>query len=240
MHLVIDIGNTVAKLVAFSGDEPVEESITDNRTLAGLPKFASRYEFSRGIYSSVVELSPDGFDKIKSLPVPMMQLRGDTPVPLEVCYHTPRTLGADRLAAAVGAATLMPGKNLLVIDAGTCLTYEIVTADGRYLGGNISPGLQMRLHALHEHTSRLPIVDAVGETPLVGIDTHTAIRSGVIRGMQYEIEGYIRLFGEKYASLCTFLTGGDLFDFDNRIKSIIFADKFLVPRGLNRILEYNQ
>ena len=128
---------------------------------------------------------------------------------------------------------------MLIIDAGTCITYEVIDAQGNYWGGNIAPGMQMRLHALHEHTARLPLVSAEGPVPGMGYDTETAIRSGVLRGMKYEIEGYIKSMRAKYPKLLVFLTGGDKINFDSKIKNIIFADKYIVPRGLNKILDYN-
>ncbi len=240
MNLVIDIGNTVAKLVAFDGETPVEEVTTSNKTLDALPAFVARFAFRRGIVSTVIDLEERAEMRLKALPFRLLRLSGDTPTPLQNLYRTPQTLGTDRLAAAVGAMTLKPGCDLLVIDAGTCLTYEFVDAAGRYHGGNISPGLNMRLQALHDYTGRLPRIDAAGDVPFMGVDTETAVRAGVIRGMQLEIEGYIRHFRQNHSSLFAFLTGGDSFDFDSRIKNIIFADRYLVPRGLNRILAYNE
>ena len=108
-----------------------------------------------------------------------------------------------------------------------------------YWGGNITSGLQMRLKALHAFTARLPLIDSEGDVPEIGYNTETAIRAGVIQGIKFEIEGYIKHFKEKYPDLLVFLTGGDNFNFDSTIKSIIFADKFIVPRGLNRILIFN-
>ena len=174
-----------------------------------------------------------------ALAMPVLYVTGQTPAPVAVLYRTPATLGPDRLAAVVGAVTLQPGRPLLVVDAGTCVTYELVDAAGRYVGGNISPGLDMRLSALREHTARLPLVAPMGDIPAMGYDTETAIRAGVVRGIQFEIEGYIRHYREKYPDLFVFLTGGNRLNFDTRLKNCIFADKYLVPRGLDRILEYN-
>ena len=169
----------------------------------------------------------------------MLYLGADTPLPVENLYETPRTLGYDRMAAVVGANALCPGRDLLVIDAGTCITYEFIDASGRYHGGNISPGLQMRFKALHQFTGRLPQVQAEGRLLPLGKDTDTAIRSGVLQGMEYEISGYIQTMKHKYPELLVFLTGGNEFSFDTNLKNIIFADKFLVLKGLNRILNYN-
>lgn len=239
MKLIIDIGNTVAKLVAFDGDEPLEETRTSNETLAALPAFASKYNFECGIVGTVRELTPEAEKVLQQVNIPILRFNSSTPIPITNRYRTPQTLGSDRLAAAVGASTLKPGKDLLIIDAGTCITYEVIDAQGNYWGGNIAPGMQMRLHALHEHTARLPLVSAEGEVPGMGYDTETAIRSGVLRGMKYEIEGYIKSMRAKYPHLLVFLTGGDKINFDTNIKNIIFADKYIVPRGLNKILDYN-
>ena len=209
VKLIIDIGNTVAKLVAFEGEEPVEEMKTSNETLAALPAFASKYHFDCGIIGSVIGI-PDTVEKaLSSMSFPILRFTPDTPIPICNKYKTPKTLGSDRLAAAVGASILKPNKDILIIDAG------------------------------HEHTVRLPLVQAEGEVPGLGYDTETAIRSGVLRGMKYEIEGYIKSMRAKYPHLLVFLTGGDKINFDTNIKNSIFADKYIVSRGLNKILDYN-
>ena len=239
MKLIIDIGNTVAKLVAFDGDEPVEEIRTCNDSLSALGAFATKYAFTHGIVGTVKGLTAEAEEQLRSLKIPILRFSPQTPVPITNRYKSPETLGADRLAAAVGASSLKPGKDLLIIDAGTCVTYEVIDAKGNYWGGNIAPGMQMRLRSLNEFTAKLPLVSAEGDVPGMGYDTETAIRSGVLRGMKYEIEGYIRSMRRKYPHLLVFLTGGDKIYFDTTIKSIIFADKFIVPRGLNKILDYN-
>lgn len=237
--MIIDIGNTVAKLVAFDGDEPVEEIRTCNDSLSALGAFATKYAFTHGIVGTVKGLTAEAEEQLRSLKIPILRFSPQTPVPITNRYKSPETLGADRLAAAVGASSLKPGKDLLIIDAGTCVTYEVIDAKGNYWGGNIAPGMQMRLRSLNEFTAKLPLVSAEGDVPGMGYDTETAIRSGVLRGMKYEIEGYIRSMRRKYPHLLVFLTGGDKINFDTTIKSIIFADKFIVPRGLNKILDYN-
>ena len=239
MKLIIDIGNTVAKMVAFRGDEPVEEIRADGGELSGLDDFVKKHNFRCGIVGSVRNLT-DGEEKVLSrLPFPILHFSPDTPIPITNRYRTPETLGSDRLAAVIGASSLRPGRDLLIIDAGTCITYEVIDARGNYWGGNIAPGMQMRLRALHEFTARLPLVEAEGEVPGMGYSTETAIRSGVLRGMKYEIEGYIKSLRSKFLHLEVFLTGGDRINFDTNIKNIIFSDKYIVARGLNRILDYN-
>ena len=239
MNLIIDIGNTVAKIALFEGDTLVEVVYDSNQTLELLPEVCSRYEVKRAVMVSVVDLTDEVEARLHGLPCPLLRLSADTPLPVENLYETPHTLGYDRMAAVVGACACFPGRDILVVDAGTCITFEFVDACGRYHGGNISPGLQMRFKALHQFTGHLPLVDADGRSLPIGKDTDTAIRAGVLRGIEYEIEGYIRSMRTKYPELLVFLTGGDEFSFDTNLKSIIFADRFLVLKGLNRILVYN-
>ena len=226
-------------MVAFRGDEPVEEVRAEGGELSGLDDFVKRHNFRRGIVGSVRDLTACEEAALARLTIPMLRFSSDTPVPISNRYRTPETLGSDRLAAVIGASSLRPGKDLLIIDAGTCITYEVIDARGNYWGGNIAPGMQMRLKALHEFTARLPLVEAEGEVPGMGYNTETAIRSGVLRGMKYEIEGYIKSMRSKFPHLEVFLTGGNRINFDTNIINLIFTDKYIVPRGLNRILDYN-
>ncbi|MBE6287787.1 MAG: type III pantothenate kinase [Mediterranea massiliensis] len=239
MNLVIDIGNTVAKIAVFRQNELYNVVYTDNRTLSDLIPFASRYQPVASILSSVVDLSEEAEKSLAALSCPLLRLTYQTPLPIKILYETPQTLGGDRIAAVVGATYLKPGRDILVIDAGTCITYELVDSNSFYYGGNISPGLEMRLKALNNYTGKLPLVQSKGVSPMIGKNTETAIRAGVIRGIKYEIEGYIRTLNHKYPELLVFLTGGDEISFDANLKSRIFADKFLVLKGLNRILDYN-
>ena len=239
MNLVIDIGNTVAKLAAFDGDTLLEVAYDSNQTLAQLPAFCRKYSFERAIVVTVIDLTNEADAQLSRLPFTLLWLNSTTPVPICNLYETPETLGYDRLAAVVAAQGQFPGRNLLVVDAGTCITYEFVDASGCYHGGNISPGMQMRFKALHHFTGKLPLVHPEGRMELMGKNTDTAMRAGVLKGIEYEIEGYIRMMRHKYPELLVFLTGGDDFSFDTNLKSIIFADRFLVLKGLNRILDYN-
>ena len=240
MKLIIDIGNSVVKMVAFQGDEPVDEIRAENGDLTGLDAFVSKHNFRSGIVGSVRGLTRNEEEALARLQFPLLRFSHDTPIPISNRYRTPETLGSDRLAAVIGASSLMPGKDLLIIDAGTCITYEVIDARGNYWGGNIAPGMQMRLRALHEYTARLPLVEAEGVVPGMGYDTETAIRSGVLRGMKYEIEGYIKSMRSKFPHLQVFLTGGNRINFDEDIRKLVFTDKYIVPRGLNKILDYNE
>lgn len=240
MNLIIDIGNTCVKLVCFNEGKVVEEQRTDKDDAVALQSFCSRYPFSRGICSSVSDISEEYSAALLSLPFSMMEFKsGITRVPIINKYNTPLTLGSDRLAAVVGANWLQPGRDVLVIDIGTCVTFDFINSIGEYLGGNISPGPTMRLKALNHFTARLPFVERRGDTPDFGTDTTTAIRSGVMNGIKYEIEGYIHSFLAKYPQLFVYLTGGVHLNLQFSENLSIFADDFIVPKGLNRILEYN-
>ena len=239
MNLIIDIGNTRAKVVAFEGDK-MEEMMTTNHNLCGVTEFAQRLKCQRGIFSTTAKITDEGHNVLCTLGFPMMRLTGQTPVPVDVKYHTKETLGTDRLAAIVGARTLLPEGDILVIDSGTCLTIDFLDAQNHFIGGNISPGLEMRLRAMHEGTALLPLIGREGDTPELGFDTATALRSGVVWGLKHEIEGYIRQFRKKYPLVSVFLTGGDIKNLGISAKRRIFADDFIVLRGLNTILAYNE
>lgn len=239
MNLIIDIGNTVAKVAVFKDKDIVEVFYDSNQTLDNLPGICAEYAVEKAIVATVIDLNEQVSARLEQLSVPLLQLNEKTPLPVDNLYETPETLGYDRMAAVVGAYEQFPGKDILVIDAGTCITYEFIDAAGRYHGGNISPGVQMRFKALHEFTGRLPLVCREGRRLPLGKDTDTAMREGVLKGMEYEISGYIMAMKHKYPELLVFLTGGDEFSFDTNLKSIIFADRFLVLKGLNRILNYN-
>lgn len=240
MNLIIDIGNTCVKMVCFNDGKVVEELRSDKDDVRALQGFCGRYNFVRGIYSTVSDISSRYHAMLFSLPFEMVEFKsGITPIPIINKYSTPHTLGSDRLAAAVGASCMQPGKDVLIVDIGTCVTFDFVSATGEYLGGNISPGPTMRLKALNNYTDRLPLVERIGTMQDFGSDTETAIRSGVMNGIKYEIEGYIHYFLAKYPQLFVYLTGGVHLNLHFSEKIPIFADDFIVPKGLNRILEYN-
>ncbi|MGM9701982.1 MAG: type III pantothenate kinase [Prevotella sp.] len=241
MTLTIDIGNTCAKLVAFDGNRIIDAWHIEYDEPSRLADFCHQHKFDKGVWSSVIRLSDEFSEAIDTLPFPMLHLQsGITPVPVAMGYDTPLTLGSDRLAAVVGALTMSRGSDILVIDVGTCITLDFVNAAGKYLGGNISPGPKMRFKALNTFTSALPMVRREGITPQLGTTTETAIRSGVMNGIRHELEGYIGEFKSKYPNLLVYLTGGFHIDLHNSEKMRTFADEFLVPRGLNAILQYNE
>ena len=236
LNLIIDIGNNSAKYFLFKGEQLILHTRKSNSSFDVIDEWNRLYNIEKAIISSVIMETPELLEAISGLQCPVVRFSNSMPLPLEINYRTPHTLGSDRIAAAVGAWNEAPGRNMLVIDAGSAITIDFVGKDGKYNGGNIAPGIKMRLKALHEYTSRLPMVEKDGDTPTMGYDTETAIRSGVINGICHEIEGYINEFKQKYCDVLVFLTGGDEKPLKNRIKSCIFADKYLVAKGLNRIL----
>jgi len=168
-----------------------------------------------------------------------IELDHRTDLPIGNLYETPETLGKDRLAAAVGANELFPDQNLLIIDAGTAITYDLVSENNEFIGGNISPGLQMRFKALNQFTGKLPLVSYSDEFQDIGRNTTDAIRAGVQNGILYEIAQTIELFNKNYQNLQIVMTGGDSIFFDKKLNYTIFVHFNITLIGLNRILEHN-
>jgi type III pantothenate kinase len=169
----------------------------------------------------------------------LLVLHPGLPVPIMNAYSSPETLGMDRLALSVAMQEMYPGKNNLVVCLGTAVTYNFTQMNGTFRGGNITPGLHLRFLSLHEFTDRLPLVNEKGELLLIGYDTDTAIRSGVIFGMAAEIDGMLNNYRAQYPDFNAVLTGGDLSLFAGKLKNKIFADPLLLLKGLNTILNYN-
>lgn len=240
MNLIIDIGNTRAKTAVMRGDAVVVQHTVERLDPLWLDQLVDRYDaISQAIVCSTREdAKPIAEQLRRRLPMVVDFSAASTPIPLANHYATPATLGADRLAAAVGAAMLYPGRDLLIVDFGTAITIDLVEG-GAYKGGNISPGVKMRFRALHDYTARLPLADVTDERLRFGNTTLSAIEQGVMQGVANEIEGYIGAFSEKNDKISTIFTGGDAKYFVKRIKNAIFADCELVVCGLNRILDYN-
>lgn len=239
-QLIIDIGNSSAKVALFEGDTLIEDFRVEHEALAHfLTDKATDSTIRAAIISSVIPFGEEVEQAIKALPYSCLRMSAQLKMPFTIAYRTPGTLGPDRLAAVAEAYAREPGHDLLIIDVGTAITYDMVTADGTYLGGNISPGIGVRFKALNLLTGRLPLVDKEGERIPIGNTTITAIREGVLQGVDKEIEGYIQEYTAKYPGLLVFLTGGGANFLDNRVKSRTFADSLLVIKGLNRILTLN-
>ncbi|MCC8154788.1 MAG: type III pantothenate kinase [Tannerellaceae bacterium] len=240
MNLIIEQGNTSTKVALFTKDGDLFTSFVfkEFNKLSLLPVLDA-YQPVYGILSSVTTIDPVIVSLLEKKLQYFMILDETASLPITIGYETPETLGKDRIAAVVGACFLKPARDILVIDAGTAITYELVEASGLYRGGNISPGMSTRFKALHTFTSKLPLVEESDEIPLIGTSTLTALQAGVVNGIIFEMDGYINELREKYPELFVFLTGGHSFYFERRLKNSIFANINLVLTGLNRILESN-
>lgn len=232
-HLAIDIGNTAIKTGVFDGISFIEKHIF--RSISELESWAKHHSISSGILCTVGNQSP------LQLEFPLLQFGSEeVKIPLANLYKTPETLGKDRLAGAIGAKALFPDQPCLIIDMGTCITYDFVTTQGEYLGGAIAPGLHMRFKSLNHYTARLPLIDTpMGDVEMIGNDTFTSIQSGVVNGIKYELEGTIKEYTAKHPYLKVLLCGGDAEFFESIIKGDIFAFPDLVLHGLNHTLLYN-
>ena len=240
MNLAIDIGNTRTKVAVFHrGEILVTIPFKDIRP-SDILLLKREYEgLDKAILSSVKDYPRELQKVLQKEFNTFLELDADTPLPVENCYQSKKTLGKDRIAAVVGAYDLYPAANVLIIDAGTAITYDLLTAEGKYLGGNISPGLEMRFKALNQFTGKLPKVEQAEQNKLFGTTTEQAIRAGVQNGTVYEVDTTISTFKEFYNKLKVIMTGGDAEFFDNKLKNSFFVHFNLTSLGLNRILEHN-
>lgn len=236
--LIVDLGNTRAKAAVFIGNKlhDLKHFETHAPELI-LESFSESGPFSAGIISSVSAPTAPLRALMKDMPV--VEFNPKTPVPIQNHYHSPSTLGADRLAAAIAAHDLYPNNDVLIIDAGTAITYEFINNEGAYLGGGITAGVSMRLKSLNTFTSRLPLVEAQFPDFLIGRNSEESILSGVMNGIRAEMDGIIQEYKQLYPGLIILFTGGDMIYFEKKLKNNIFANPNLVLTGLNLILEYN-
>jgi type III pantothenate kinase len=240
MNLLIDIGNTKTKCSICNNDEIISSSPVNQITSEDIDNLKKKYPtLTKAIISSVKKYSPSLKNYLIQNFKPFIELNAYTPLPIENCYVSKDTLGNDRIAAAVGAYSLFPSTNLLVIDAGTAITYDIINDKNQFLGGNISPGLEMRFKALHHFTDNLPMVDKEQFNNLYGRTTEEAIRAGIQHGVVFEVDKTIDRFKEFYKNLKVIITGGDANFFDMKLKNSFFVNFNLTAIGLNCILEYN-
>ncbi len=238
-NLIIDEGNTNVKVAVYESDTLTDLSIVSFETLEEvLPTFFLVHKISHVILSSVGAFE----NEIKVLipaTIPFLSLSNTTKVPFENLYASPKTLGVDRIALVSAASSLFSYQNVLVVDMGTCITFDFINAKNQYLGGAISPGIRMRYKALSKFTAKLP--DLSVETPetITGVDTASSMHSGVVNGIQHEIDGVITSYKQEYSDLTVVLTGGDLIYLSKRLKNSIFAHSNFLLEGLNTILKYN-
>jgi type III pantothenate kinase len=240
MNFILDLGNTNAKLALtdLSGNFRKIEVLT-KISLHSIKTFINDNPgIDSCILSSVIR-HPASVSNFLKKHFRFIELTDETPLPVRNLYHTPKELGNDRLAAVAGAAALYPGEDVLVIVAGSCITYNIITSRKEFYGGAISPGLNMRLQALHTFTDKLPLIQFKEIDDPIGRTTEQSILSGVINGIVAEMEGFTSLYREKYPGMKVILSGGDLKHFDNRLKISIFAVPNIVLFGLHQILTFN-
>lgn len=240
--LCIDRGNTRLKaaVVDAASNRIIENhAIPEEESLAALAMLIARHEPKGAILCSVTN-DNEAYVQLLQEQVPhVVVLDTRTSLPIMNAYHSNETLGADRLALAVGAHGLFPDQNNLVISLGTCITYNFIHRNRTFRGGAISPGLHMRLKAMHHFTDKLPEAPAEGDLLLLGYDTDTNLRSGAVFGMAAEIDGMIAAFHAQFPDFNAVLTGGDAPYFERKLKSKIFADPDLLLKGLNLILKHN-
>ena len=236
MNIAIDIGNTRAKVGRFVERSLVEAAVLEGDLQEGIQTWISQFQVEHAIVSSV--RSDSEIPDIRTSGE-LITLNHNTTLPFEVAYKTPETLGRDRLAGVAAAHREFESLNVFIIDAGTCITYDFLTAEGTFLGGNIAPGLRMRLQSMSDYTARLPFVEQHHVENLIGATTEEALQNGAEKGVLLEIEGYKSRLEEEYGEVVTVITGGDAKYLAVKLKTKIFVRPDLVLMGLNEILRYN-
>jgi len=239
MKLALDIGNTLVKAGIFENKQLLNVKTSAEFSEKFIKSITDQYNITSVILSSVGKISAKEINYLRNN-FHFILFSATVPVPVTNLYETPETLGNDRLAGVVAANYLYPSENVLVIDVGTCITYDFIDVKGKYCGGSISPGLSMRFKALNTFTEKLPLVSLINFKELVGTNTEKSILSGVINGVVSEVDSIINQYSENYSSLKTIICGGDSQFLADRLKNCIFAIPELVLKGLNEILDYNE
>ncbi|WP_334055836.1 type III pantothenate kinase [Polaribacter sp. P097] len=239
MNLTIDVGNTRVKAAVFEDDKLLLfEVFMLDEIITEIKKIVESYAVQEAIIANVSSISEKLLNNINKI-VPLTRVSSTMQLPFTNNYATPHTLGLDRLALVFGAVLEHENQNTLIIDAGTCITYDFVSKDKEYFGGAISPGIQMRYKSLNHYTSKLPLLDSQIPNYFIGDSTEESIHSGVVNGVVQEIEGIISQYKNKYSDLTVVLTGGDTNFLSKQLKSSIFANQNFLLEGLNRILIFN-
>lgn len=238
--MVIDIGNTRMKVALFVHNQLDGVLTFSNRAHRQVADLIENADAHRGIISNVSNLAQPVTDLFQEH-LTILAFNHATPIPIELDYETVDTLGTDRIANAVGAHKGYPSQNVLIIDFGSCIKYDIITSDGVFRGGAIAPGIQMRFKAMHQMTGRLPLIKEWSKADEIwpGKNTQASMVSGVIQGIHSEILRYIDQVNAHYNNLTVIATGGDFGFFDKAFKNIIFANPYLTLHGLHEILLYN-
>ncbi|HEU5167875.1 MAG TPA: type III pantothenate kinase [Chitinophagaceae bacterium] len=236
--LCFDFGNTRLKIALFQNAKLTEVIVIENDGKATIESILNKFDSQKTILSSVINHNPE-IETFLSSKTKFHKLNHLSKLPFTSPVGKPETIGADRLALAAAAVYFFPKQHNLVIGMGSCITYNFINADHEFLGGGISPGMEMRMKSLNQFTAKLPIVKPDGNVPLVGYDTVTNILSGVVMGMAKEIDGFIDSYKERYGNFNVHLTGGDLVYLAPHLKNQIFADPELIFKGLYAISEVN-
>ena len=241
MLLTIDVGNSRIKVAVFEHNKQVDFFIFEtNEALKNFENIFQKYpNLQKIILSSVGKLDEEVVNFIKSQ-FQTEIIDHKSKFPFTNLYATPETLGIDRMVLAAGATLIYPNQNKLIIDAGTCITYDFVNAENQYLGGAISPGIKIRYKSLNNYTSKLPLLTLSEDFEIIGNSTKSAIHSGVINGVIFEIEGFISQYSLKNQDLTIILTGGDAEFLAKRLKSTIFANSNFLLESLNLLSLYIQ
>lgn len=232
--VAIDAGNTSIKVGLFENSILKKTYRIDSKELTDI---ATSFKTNNSIISSV--LSKEETAKISKLFNQPILLSSDTKLPIKLQYETKNTLGIDRICNAVYAHSQLKKGIGVIIDVGTCIKFDVVSEEGHYLGGSISPGIQLRYNSLNDYTGNLPRLKIKSKTMITGVDTATSIQSGVINGIQSEIQGFIDQYSSQFQNLTFFITGGDAQYFEFHSKNSIFANENLTLLGLNNIYEFN-
>lgn len=240
MNLIIDIGNTRTKVAVFDKQVVVEKITVEELSQSLLNNIYKTFNIE-GIILSTVKLDIDKnvISLINDWGKLFIQLSHETKLPIQNHYKTPKTLGQDRIASVIGAAHFFPNQHCLVIDAGTCITYDFINSNETYIGGSISPGLSMRYRAMHEFTASLPLLNKQRLNTFVGYDTVTSMQTGVDYGLSFEIQGFIQKYFTNFGQIKVIMTGGDAAYLAAMVKYEIFVNPNLVLIGLDKILTYN-
>ncbi len=236
--LCFDFGNTRLKCAVFVGKELKEVLVLENDEPATVAAILDQYQPQKAILSSVIKHHPD-LESLLTERTDFHKLGHTSKLPFTTPVGKPETIGADRLAICAAAVDLFPNQHNLAIGLGTCITYNYINKSHEFLGGSISPGMTMRFRAMHEQTALLPLVEPDHHFPLIGFDTKTNLQSGVIMGMAKEIDGIIDAYALKFNNFNVLLTGGDMAFFVPHLKNRIFADPYLIFKGLYAICEHN-
>lgn len=239
MLLAIDVGNTRIKVAVFEKHTLLFQDVFLKKEMQKKIEniFKNFPKITESVFSSVGKLDNDVLELIQKTSK-LNVISSETVFPFENKYATPKTLGVDRMVLASGATLLYPNQNRLIIDAGTCITYDFVSTDDVYLGGAISPGLRLRYEALHNYTAKLPLLTLEQPENFIGNSTNEAIHSGVVNGVVNEIDGFINLYRQQYQYLTVILTGGDAEFLAKNIKNTIFANSNFLLESLNHIHHY--